>query len=536
MTSPCNTETDWECRLLGGCVYGPAVGKMSTNQLSLFYRAECGQFQNGSVTNYVQTVSFDPARRVAPCDVSELSQIMSEAKTEGIKVKAVGGCASLEAVATTHGVLIETYKLTSIEEEMRQINGKRAFWLGAGVTVSQAIEYLREQNMALADNGGWTGQTIVGAVMTGTHGSDLNFPPNSDFIRAIHFVMSDGRQYVFEPKGGRFQQGDFGNEVTLVQDDDEFYSSVVTVGSLGVVVRILFEPLPYYYVFQKVVKSTVPKLLAGELDEFRAEYENINIVINPFNSEVTASVRKRFAGSFDNSQSVLENARRVLGLSNLSLVDEVDLDVMKTRALASFGFRNVGELINEAIQLVAKKVIPRADAERLTGFFLNSLEQTSDGIFLPPIFSFSSGLISTSPVGSLGTEIIVPEVDLEEFVNQTVTSIHRGLQENPQPLILSLRFVGKSQHKLAASFDRQSVAMEILGLGSTATVARWAKEMKEAFPRSRMHWGLQQYGLVDAEYVQARYAEGFEQLQLMIEKYDPEGLMKTPYVQQVLSA
>jgi FAD/FMN-containing dehydrogenase len=93
---------------------------------------------------------------------------MSEAKVEGIKVKAVGGCASLEAVATTHGVLIETYKLTSIEEEMRQINGKRAFWLGAGVTVSQAIEYLREQNMALADNGGWTGQTIVGAVMTGT--------------------------------------------------------------------------------------------------------------------------------------------------------------------------------------------------------------------------------------------------------------------------------------------------------------------------------------------------------------------------------
>ena len=249
---------------------------------------ECGQFQNGSITNYVQTVSFDPARRVAPCEVSKLSQIMSEAKAEGIKVKAVGGCASMEAVATTHGVLIETYKLTSIEEEKRQINGKRAFWLGAGVTVSQAIEYLREQNMALADNGGWTGQTIVGAVMTGTHGSDLNFPPNSDFIRAIHFVMSDGRQYVFEPKGGRFQQGDFGNEVTLVQDDDEFYSSVVTVGSLGVVVRILFEPLPYYYVFQKVVKSTVPKLLAGELDEFRAEHENINLVINAYNFEVSS--------------------------------------------------------------------------------------------------------------------------------------------------------------------------------------------------------------------------------------------------------
>ena len=39
VTSPCNTETGWECRLLGGCVYGPAGGKMSTNQHSGFYRA-----------------------------------------------------------------------------------------------------------------------------------------------------------------------------------------------------------------------------------------------------------------------------------------------------------------------------------------------------------------------------------------------------------------------------------------------------------------------------------------------------------------
>ena len=44
---------------------------------------ECGQFHNGSITNYVQTLSFDPARRVAPCEISELSQIMSEAKAYG---------------------------------------------------------------------------------------------------------------------------------------------------------------------------------------------------------------------------------------------------------------------------------------------------------------------------------------------------------------------------------------------------------------------------------------------------------------------
>ena len=137
----------------------------------------------------------------------------------------------------------------------------------------------------------------------------------------------------------------------------------------------------------------------------------------------------------------MENARRELGLSNLSLVDEVDLDAMKTAALVSFGFRNVGELINKAIQLVAEKVVSRADAEQFTAFFQNSLEQSSDGIFLPPIFTFSPGLNTYVPYGSFGTEINVPADDLEEFVNQTVASINRGLQENPQPLILALRFV-----------------------------------------------------------------------------------------------
>lgn len=29
LSTPCNVSTGWECRLWSGCVYGPAVGKMS---------------------------------------------------------------------------------------------------------------------------------------------------------------------------------------------------------------------------------------------------------------------------------------------------------------------------------------------------------------------------------------------------------------------------------------------------------------------------------------------------------------------------
>jgi len=166
-------------------------------------------------------------------------------------------------------------------------DGKRVFWLGAGVTVSQAIEYFREENMALGDNGGWTGQTVVGALNTGTHGTDLNLPPSSDFVRAVHFVMSNGQEVVFEPtSSSRFQVGDFGDNVTLVQDDDEFYSSVVTIGSLGIAVRILYEPLPYYYVFNQMVST---------LDSSFKHFQSFSYVLDGAPSQL-ATRKRRFMG------------------------------------------------------------------------------------------------------------------------------------------------------------------------------------------------------------------------------------------------
>jgi hypothetical protein len=36
--------------------------------------------------------------------------------------------------------------------------------------------------------GGASGQTIAGAVGTGTHGGDIHIPPIADMIRAIHVV------------------------------------------------------------------------------------------------------------------------------------------------------------------------------------------------------------------------------------------------------------------------------------------------------------------------------------------------------------
>lgn len=45
--------------------------------------------------------------------------------------------------------------------------------------------------------------------------------------------------------------------------------------------------------------TTLPKLLSGQLDGFRAEYDNVVVVINPYNfMQVTVGVRKRWVLGF----------------------------------------------------------------------------------------------------------------------------------------------------------------------------------------------------------------------------------------------
>jgi hypothetical protein len=69
---------------------------------------------------------------------------------------------------------------------------------------------------ALKTLGGAGGQTVWGALTTGTHGGDIRFPPIADAVRAIHLVVDGGRHYLIEPEhsswiehkgGGTFHAG-----------------------------------------------------------------------------------------------------------------------------------------------------------------------------------------------------------------------------------------------------------------------------------------------------------------------------------------
>lgn len=110
--------------------------------------------------------------------------------------------------------------------------------------------------------GGAGGQTIAGAIMTGTHGGDFELPPMSDGIVAAHVVLDGGSHLWVErtstalgppltdPDQLRQVYGAdrYGGASTfnVVRDDDTLNALITSVGRFGVVYSLVVEAVPQF--------------------------------------------------------------------------------------------------------------------------------------------------------------------------------------------------------------------------------------------------------------------------------------------------
>jgi FAD/FMN-containing dehydrogenase len=119
----------------------------------------------------------------------------------------------------------------------------------SGITLRALNKYLDTQNLALENMGGYDAQTIVGAAMTGTHGSGLGYGPIASQIVSLQVVGEGGRVYQVEPTSGITDPGAFpGTQeensqipVTLLQNDDVFHAMTVSIGSMGIVYSVVLR-------------------------------------------------------------------------------------------------------------------------------------------------------------------------------------------------------------------------------------------------------------------------------------------------------
>ena len=161
------------------------------------------------------------------------------------------------------------------------------------------MNHLDASGLAPATMGGAAGQTLGGVISTSVHGSHHLLPPFPDWVRAVHLVGPDGRQYWIEPadrpitKDAELRRT-LGPDVEVKRDNDWFDSVLVTVGALGIVYSVVLEVRAAYKVREvrhRHVEWSVLRPLLADGSVFTTDApEAVQVAINPGSMDRAASL------------------------------------------------------------------------------------------------------------------------------------------------------------------------------------------------------------------------------------------------------
>jgi hypothetical protein len=132
--------------------------------------------------------------------------------------------------------------------------GKTPMLVAGSMSVNTANRELARLNLALQTSGASDGQSFAGAMATGTHGADLKVGALHDAALAVHLVVSPTLSVLIQRAGGGLtpRAADtlgawFGIPCQLMSDDRLFRAARVHLGSLGIVLNVVLETVPLYY-------------------------------------------------------------------------------------------------------------------------------------------------------------------------------------------------------------------------------------------------------------------------------------------------
>jgi hypothetical protein len=140
------------------------------------------------------------------------------------------------------------------------VDPSELFFVEAGIKLHNLNSLLDCQvpPVSLATMGGSAGQSLAGAFSTGTHGGDFDRPPLADSVRAIYLISAGGQHYWIERSAPITDPIKLNaqfpclpvDRAYIIQDDDTFYSTLVSMGSMGVIYAVVLDVVPQYKLIQ----------------------------------------------------------------------------------------------------------------------------------------------------------------------------------------------------------------------------------------------------------------------------------------------
>jgi hypothetical protein len=293
---------------------------------------------NQHIVNFHGNIRFTPSRF---CDVWNMwadssspntyrwrpgllaiQETVREAERRNMSVRAMGAAWSLSPAFVTGGFLLNIKPLNVIEVGLhaehcdgqylrseqnsgQQKPNRLLVFAQCGASIAELNIEMETRGLALPTSGAANGQTIAGAISTGTHGAAWKFGAIHDAVVGLHLITQAGESYWIEPTSRPVVTRSFADilQAQLVRDDRLFSAVLVSFGAFGIIHAVLLRAEPLYLLEQHLVArhfdSVVPALVNVERNFTKLSLPEINgqistdppyhfeVVLNPFAFDVT---------------------------------------------------------------------------------------------------------------------------------------------------------------------------------------------------------------------------------------------------------
>lgn len=210
-----------------------------------------------SIENLYDLANDDTGNVIADYNAStrSIQQLIGDAIQRKKRLRAVGGEWSFTEITATDGIILNTKPLNLTLKitpaSVHQNYAKTAddvYFCQCGVSVQELSDRLRKRKRSLMTSGASNGQTIAGALSTGTHGSAFDVGSFSNFVVGLHLVLSPTRHVWLEKKSYPVVSASFVNKLNaeLVRDDNLFNAALVSFGSFGFIHGVMIETVPLF--------------------------------------------------------------------------------------------------------------------------------------------------------------------------------------------------------------------------------------------------------------------------------------------------
>ena len=241
--------------------------------------------------NWAGTRQISVSTQDKPADVRQLVAAIQEVERAGGSAKAVGSAWSYTDAAVdesvTHAIDISALNAnltggdptvpdnvipfalkTALRPTPDATTTRHFVHVEAGITIYD-LNFLLDgltPKLAMPTLGGSNGQSLAGAISTGTHGADINLPPIADHVKAIHLVGPGGQEWWLEQTGpasitdpvrlARARDAErLCSDIRIAYDDQLFRAALVSLGRMGVIYSVVVEVVPAFRLEQTRVGS-----------------------------------------------------------------------------------------------------------------------------------------------------------------------------------------------------------------------------------------------------------------------------------------